>query len=238
MSCGVYMIHCVPAETVYIGSSVNVPKRWICHKAMLRGGWHPNRYLQRSWAKYGEASFVFTLLSTPTRERLLQIEQLFIDAAFAVGKTFNLNRTAIPHAPSGSAPKDRRAAELLATITAEQWETETNKAIARRLHLDIETVRKKRPVDIKSPTLRGLPRYLKRINRSIKIEGRRRAIQRQQPIKCGCRDCDTWFSLLQMRHGTRAIYCSLKCKWREAAKKAHVQRMARKRSYRAAGAQW
>jgi hypothetical protein len=49
---------------VYVGSSVNVEKRLLCHRYLLRRGTHWSRLMCRSWKKHGEAAFDFSLVET------------------------------------------------------------------------------------------------------------------------------------------------------------------------------
>jgi group I intron endonuclease len=57
---GVYQILCVPTGKAYVGSAVNLAKRWQEHRWMLRRGQHHSQYLQRAWDKYGETAFAFS----------------------------------------------------------------------------------------------------------------------------------------------------------------------------------
>lgn len=59
LNCGVYIINNKINNHNYIGSSVNIKKRFSRHKTDLRKNKHPNRYLQRAWNKYGEENFEF-----------------------------------------------------------------------------------------------------------------------------------------------------------------------------------
>lgn len=47
---------------MYIGSTIDVEKRFNRHKKDLRAGTHHCIYLQRAWNKYGEDSFSFDIL--------------------------------------------------------------------------------------------------------------------------------------------------------------------------------
>jgi len=58
-NCGVYIINNKLNGHNYIGSSVNIKKRFSTHKTDLRKNKHPNRYLQHAWNKYGEENFEF-----------------------------------------------------------------------------------------------------------------------------------------------------------------------------------
>lgn len=51
---GVYVIYCSGDDKYYIGSSVDIKKRWIGHSSLLRNKKHYNFYLQNVWNKYGE----------------------------------------------------------------------------------------------------------------------------------------------------------------------------------------
>ena len=45
---------------------------------MLRGGYHDNQYLQRSWKKYGEDVFVFEILQECPIDELITIEKHWV----------------------------------------------------------------------------------------------------------------------------------------------------------------
>jgi group I intron endonuclease len=53
----------------YIGSSVNISKRWIKHRYLLRLQKHFNQFLQNSWNKYGLDAFKFVVLEITTNLR-------------------------------------------------------------------------------------------------------------------------------------------------------------------------
>lgn len=76
---GIYQIICTKNNKVYIGSSVNVENRVRDHFSALRGNYHHNRHLQRSFNKFGEEHFSSTLLKKCNEENLIKEEQLFID---------------------------------------------------------------------------------------------------------------------------------------------------------------
>ena len=56
---GIYCIKNLENGKIYIGKSVNIKNRWISHRNTLKNNKHDNSYLQNSWNKYGESSFVF-----------------------------------------------------------------------------------------------------------------------------------------------------------------------------------
>jgi len=46
-------------DKIYIGSSIDVKNRICRHKSMLRGGYHDNIFLQKSFNLYKEENFTF-----------------------------------------------------------------------------------------------------------------------------------------------------------------------------------
>ncbi len=82
MTIGVYVI-IAPSGRRYVGSSVNVEKRWSAHRVALRSGAHHCVALQRAANKYGVDSLQFALIETCDRAELLVREQHHIDALSA-----------------------------------------------------------------------------------------------------------------------------------------------------------
>ena len=60
--CGVYMIKNKINGKFYIGSSVDIQKRWINHRVDLRNNKHHSFQLQQDWSEYGEDNFEFLIL--------------------------------------------------------------------------------------------------------------------------------------------------------------------------------
>lgn len=78
MTCGIYRITNKITGCEYIGASSNIEKRWAKHKSELRGNYHHNPPLQRSWDKYGENNFEFNILEKCSKEELLLREQYYV----------------------------------------------------------------------------------------------------------------------------------------------------------------
>lgn len=74
----------------YVGSSVNIEKRWREHKCLLRHGTHDNSHLQRAWDKYGADAFVFSVLEEVGEDMLLVMEQEYLDDYFDRGHCYNI----------------------------------------------------------------------------------------------------------------------------------------------------
>lgn len=77
---GVYAILNVTNGKVYVGSAVDIKRRWIRHVHRLRLGTHTNPILQAAWDKHGEANFDFVVLEeVPDHIWLMIREQLWLN---------------------------------------------------------------------------------------------------------------------------------------------------------------
>ena len=92
---GIYKITNLPTGRFYIGSAVNVERRWKRHASDLNAQRHHNSKLQRAWNKYGQAAFTFELLEEVSDLAiLLEREQHYMDT---LKPFYNIN----PKAGSG-----------------------------------------------------------------------------------------------------------------------------------------
>jgi group I intron endonuclease len=78
---GIYEIRNLVNGKRYVGSAVDIAKRWREHRKHLKGGRHHSRHLQAAWAKYGDESFAFRILLHCSRPDLLSEEQKELDKA-------------------------------------------------------------------------------------------------------------------------------------------------------------
>jgi len=79
LNTGIYEILNVKNGRRYIGSAVNVSKRWREHLRQLEDGKHHSRFMQRCWNKNGSDCFVFRVVLSCEKENLLMYEQAFLD---------------------------------------------------------------------------------------------------------------------------------------------------------------
>ena len=78
---GIYKIQSiVKPERCYIGSSVDIPKRWYQHLSELKKNKHDNHKLQNHYNKYGKNDLVFSILICCDREDLIPTEQFYLDS--------------------------------------------------------------------------------------------------------------------------------------------------------------
>ena len=59
---GVYKILNCKNNKFYIGSSVDIERRFESHRKELIAGTHNNKHLQNAWNKYGESCFRFLVV--------------------------------------------------------------------------------------------------------------------------------------------------------------------------------
>jgi group I intron endonuclease len=88
MNSGIYVIRHA-AGRCYVGSAVNILRRWDLHRSQLRRGKHHSLKMQRAWNKYGEGAFTFEVLENVEKELLIEREQHWIDALHACKRGFN-----------------------------------------------------------------------------------------------------------------------------------------------------
>jgi len=94
---GVYSIQNLVDGKRYIGStSRSVKKRWVQHRSHLRAGKHHSVLLQRSWNKYKEEFFEFSVLERCVPGDCLVREQFYIDkyATASCASGYNILPTA------------------------------------------------------------------------------------------------------------------------------------------------
>ena len=77
--CGVYKVTNTITGDFYIGSSKNVKRRWIEHKAPSRWNDNPSYPLYLDMKKYGVDKFVFEIIAEVEAGKLKEMEQQFIE---------------------------------------------------------------------------------------------------------------------------------------------------------------
>jgi len=80
MPSGIYQITNQKNGNRYVGSAVNLKRRWRVHLSDLRRGQHKNEHLQRAYDKYGEGAFGFSVLeNVEDAFQLIPREQHYLD---------------------------------------------------------------------------------------------------------------------------------------------------------------
>ena len=91
---GIYQIANEVTGKFYVGSAVNIRRRWNLHLLHLRRGTHRNRKLQASFAKHGESAFQVSPLEFCDVDVLLAREQHWMNRLNVIVAGYNLNPTA------------------------------------------------------------------------------------------------------------------------------------------------
>lgn len=79
MKTGIYKIINKANGKYYIGRSSDIYNRWTTHRKKLHKNIHENKYLQRSWNKYGKENFEFLIIEEIPKELLLETEQKYLN---------------------------------------------------------------------------------------------------------------------------------------------------------------
>jgi len=99
---GIYKIYNMISGYFYIGSAVNLKRRWKEHKQYLNQNTHKNIHLQNAWNKYGPDAFTFLHIEYTTLEALTPIwsekhqckvilpEQFWLDKYWGTGLLYNI----------------------------------------------------------------------------------------------------------------------------------------------------
>lgn len=140
---GVYAIHSIDGH-IYIGSSVDIMKRWSEHKCRLRNDRHDNKILTDVAAKNGVESLQFRLLLRCSRDNLRFYEQLVIDV---LKPTLNVLPTSTHYLSEHWKRPEFRARNIERTKkqNAEFWSNQENieKARERAAVMNTDSVKEK-----------------------------------------------------------------------------------------------
>lgn len=91
MNSGIYQIRNLINGKIYVGSAVNIKRRWGEHKKELRKNKHCNSYLQNAWNKYREENFIFEVLEKTEEKFLVEREQIYLDKFCCYKEEFGYN---------------------------------------------------------------------------------------------------------------------------------------------------
>lgn len=77
---GIYKIQSIAKpDRIYIGSAMDIHKRWEQHLLRLKRNKHHSQKLQRHYNKYGKNDLIFSILIGCEKTELINTEQYFID---------------------------------------------------------------------------------------------------------------------------------------------------------------
>lgn len=96
MKSGIYQITNLTNGKVYVGSAVNIARRWADHRSKLAANKHHSAKLQNAWNKYGSGAFEFSVIEVVGDVSLLiEREQFWIEQTGCSGNSgYNVSPTA------------------------------------------------------------------------------------------------------------------------------------------------
>ncbi len=119
---GIYQILNIVSGDFYIGSSMNVYRRMYQHQTLLRNNKHHSPHLQRSWNKYGQDKFEYSILQyvhTEDEKYLRFVEQQYLDLFLPV---YNVSRDAISPLSTKYVPRKKSHTEKILPQNKSNWE--------------------------------------------------------------------------------------------------------------------
>ncbi len=129
---GVYKITNEANGKFYVGSSKDIEQRFTEHKMMLKNNKHVNIILQRSWNKYTEKSFSFTILEECSPEKCVLREQHYLDTLQpfkSIG--YNIGKTALGGDNFSNNPNKEQIREKM-----KEWNGGENNGMFGKHHTD------------------------------------------------------------------------------------------------------
>jgi group I intron endonuclease len=125
---GIYEIVNLANGKRYVGSAVNLHKRWGIHRSALNNCKHVNRHLQAAWNKRGGQAFAFSVIEYCDKLALIDREQHYIDTLCpeynlcrTAGSTLGTKRSSMTRARMRTAQLGKKhSAEALAKMSAIQ----------------------------------------------------------------------------------------------------------------------
>lgn len=85
----IYAIVQIDTDRAYVGSTIQLDRRWRTHLLQLRKGTHHCAHLQRAWAKHGAGAFRWEILEAADVEGLTEVETRWIGARRERAGVFN-----------------------------------------------------------------------------------------------------------------------------------------------------
>lgn len=86
---GIYLIKNITNGKVYVGSAVNIDRRWSEHLTSLKKNKHHSPKLQNSFNKHGADAFEFNVIQFCKKEELIINEQFWMDHFDSYNKGYN-----------------------------------------------------------------------------------------------------------------------------------------------------
>jgi len=88
---GIYKIVNIITGKVYVGSAININRRWSTHRMKLKENKHHSIKLQNSVNKHGINNFIFEVIEECYQNIMIEREQYWIDSLDSYNNGYNSN---------------------------------------------------------------------------------------------------------------------------------------------------
>lgn len=122
---GIYCIRNTANGKIYIGSAIDIQKRFTSHKTLLNKNSHYNSYLQNSWNKYGHNSFEFTTVEKCNEDMLLIREDAWINYYDSMNKDKGYNLISADRKVYSKETKEKISKAVAKANSERVWSEET-----------------------------------------------------------------------------------------------------------------
>lgn len=123
---GVYLITNLFNYKVYVGSSLNIKKRSLAHKSLLRRNKHGNKYLQNAINKYSLDNFIFELIEALPTHLLREREAFWINAYDATNRKIGYNIAKDTNCPLRGIKQTKETRSKIAKANKHIWANRQN----------------------------------------------------------------------------------------------------------------
>lgn len=168
-------------SSFYFGQSVNSKERWRQHLRALRAGRHDNTRMQRSFMKYGESAFSFSviLVCEPTTAAMTLYEQAILDfylTELGDGRIMNVMRQCV-NTHLGVKRRPESIERLAAALRGKKKTPAQIEAMAARMRGTKRSIESR---DAQSAKMKAAPRHP---NSLAALEGARSAPARLEGLR-------------------------------------------------------
>ena len=139
---GIYQILNITTQKRYIGYASNIRARLKGHGSDLNKKQHPNDYLQKTWLKYGECNFIFSVIEECSKDKLCLMEDYWVKILKTTDEYFGYNIKSTD--PNGKAGQSESTKEKLRIINKGKKPSEL--CIARRKEVQMSKEGRERQI--------------------------------------------------------------------------------------------
>jgi group I intron endonuclease len=133
---GIYKIINNITEKVYVGSAVDIDKRWYGHTRLLKVNKHKLPKLQNSVNKHGLENFIFEVIEECSKEILIEREQYWIDTLDSYNKGYNSRPIANSNLGKKCSEETKRKMSEASKGVSKSEEAKRNMSISQKKYFE------------------------------------------------------------------------------------------------------